>query len=216
VREFTEESVPATVVDRALDAALLAPNSSNMQTWDFHWVRSPAKKTKLVEACLNQTAACTAAELVVAVANPRKWRANNAEILRRLTAAGAAEQVLKYYGKLMPFVYGMQLLAPFKWLIFNLLGLVKPTPRRPWSARDRAEVCIKSCTLACQNLMLALRAQDFDSCPMEGFDEARVARLLSLPRGARVVMVVAIGKRTPTGIWGDRLRLGRERSVKTV
>lgn len=216
VREFTTESVPVDVVDKALDAALLAPNSSNLQTWEFYVVRDPAKKQALVKACLSQTAARTAQELIVAVANPAKWKVNNAEIHRRLTGAGAPAPVLHYYGKLMPFVYGMQLLAPLKWVLFNVLGLFKPTPRRPWSPRDRAEVCIKSCALGCQNLMLAFRAQGFDTCPMEGFDESRVARLLGLRRGSRVVMVVAVGKRAPAGVWGEQMRLPRDGSVLAV
>ena len=74
----------------------------------------------------------------------------------------------------MPFLYGFQILAPLKWLMFNIRGFFVPTPRKPWSPRDRAEICIKSAALACQNFMLAISAQGFDTCPMEGFDESRV------------------------------------------
>src|SRR6185312_13814880 len=39
--------VPQAVIDHALDLAMLAPNSSNLQPWEFHWVRTPEKKAEL-------------------------------------------------------------------------------------------------------------------------------------------------------------------------
>ena len=44
--------------ERALEHASLAPNSSNMQLWEFHWVRDEEKG--VVHTCLNQSAARTA------------------------------------------------------------------------------------------------------------------------------------------------------------
>jgi len=63
--------------------------------------------------------------------------------------------------------------------------------------------------------MLALRAAGYDSCAMEGFDEPRVKRLLKLPRAARVVMVIAAGRRAEGGVM--RLyRFERGRYVQRV
>ncbi|NJL25243.1 MAG: hypothetical protein HC902_08725 [Calothrix sp. SM1_5_4] len=44
VRKFTSAPVPAELVERAVAAAVKAPNSSNTQTWGFHWVKAPEKK----------------------------------------------------------------------------------------------------------------------------------------------------------------------------
>ena len=57
VRKFTDKPIPAEVLDDCLDMAMLAPNSSNLQQWEFYVVKSPDKRAKLVEACLNQNAA---------------------------------------------------------------------------------------------------------------------------------------------------------------
>ncbi|GAH00099.1 unnamed protein product [marine sediment metagenome] len=43
-REFRDEKVPEEVMRRCLELALLAPNSSNLQSWEFYWVRDEAKK----------------------------------------------------------------------------------------------------------------------------------------------------------------------------
>jgi nitroreductase len=49
--------------------------------------------------------------------------------------------------------------------------------------------------LAAQTLMLAASARGVDSCPMEGFSAPRVARLLDLPRGSVIPLIVALGYR---------------------
>ena len=78
VRIFTEEKIKEEDFTKCLDLALLAPNSSNLQVWEFYWVKTNSLKEKLREYCLNQSAARTAQELVVCVARPDKWRKNNA------------------------------------------------------------------------------------------------------------------------------------------
>ena len=73
VRKFTDRKIPKDVLDACLDLALLAPSSCNLQPWEFHVVQSPEKRKKLVEACMSQNAATTAAELIVVVARTQNW-----------------------------------------------------------------------------------------------------------------------------------------------
>jgi nitroreductase len=75
---------------------------------------------------------------------------------------------------------------------------------------------VKSTALACENFMLAIRAQDFDTCPMEGFDKKRVHALLTLPGDAVITMVIGVGRRGPKGVTLPRMRGDRKRFVKTV
>jgi nitroreductase len=56
-----------SAVTRSLERALLAPNSSNLQLWEFYRVASPDKKAMLAKFCLGQNAAKTAKELIVVV-----------------------------------------------------------------------------------------------------------------------------------------------------
>jgi nitroreductase len=43
VRVFEEDTkIPDDIVHKCLDAALQAPNSSNLQPWEFYWVKDPA------------------------------------------------------------------------------------------------------------------------------------------------------------------------------
>jgi len=217
IRKYTSRAVPAEVIQKALDAALLAPNSSNLQTWEFYWVKSADKKAKLVEACMSQSAARTAQELVVIVANPALWKKTNPKMAEFITTVNAPKLVATYYQKLVPFTYGTWYLAPLKWLIYNGVGLFRPMVRTPVSHRDVQEVAVKSAALASENFMLAITAQGFSTCPMEGFDECRVKRLLKLPFGSRVVMVISVGEADPVrGTWGPQVRFDRDWFVKEV
>ncbi len=52
--------------------------------------------------------------------------------------------------------------------------------------------------------MVAMADENYDTCPMEGFDSTtRVKRILKLPYGAEINRVVSCGIRAEVGVWGD-------------
>lgn len=210
-RVYTQEAIPEEVMRRCLELTLLAPNSSNLQPWEFYWVRDNAKKAELARLCLQQPAATTAQELVVCVARLDTWNRNRKLMLDAMERSGreVPESALSYYRKLVPLAYGqgpLSVFGPIKKLIFWLLALSKPMPRGPAGKADMRVWAHKSTALGCQNLMLSLRAFGYDSCPMEGMDPTRVRKLLGLPRTAEICMVISAGKRAETGIYGDQIR----------
>ncbi len=219
IRRFTDEGVPDAVVDKALDAAVWAPNSSNVQTWNFYWVKDPAKLVDMATACLNQSAARTARHLVVVTANPRLWQRSLPLLQEWTDKANAPRAVRTYYEKLIPLTYRwgwFNVVGLFKWASFNIAGMFRAVPRGPAFRRDLEEVAIKSAALASENFVLAVAAQDFDTCMMEGFDEVRVRRVLGLSWRERVVMVIAVGKAAKPGTWGPPFRIPREMVVHKV
>ncbi len=210
-RVFTGEPVPESVMRKCLDLTLLAPNSSNLQPWEFYWVRDAQKKQELARLCLGQPAATTAQELVVCVARLDTWERNRRMMLELLEApeSRAPEAALTYYRKLVPLAYHQgpwYLLGPVKKFLFWCLAWKKPMPRGPAGKSDMRVWAHKSTALACENLMLAFRAYGYDSCPMEGIDEARIRKLLQLPRSAEISMVISAGKRADNGIYGPQIR----------
>lgn len=209
IRVYDETPIPEKVMEECLELALLAPNSSNLQTWEFFWVRSPEKKAELVRLCLSQPSARTAQELVVAVARPDYWKINRNRMLESLTAHGEKGAGYQYYNKIVVLAYSLgflNLMGFFKRIWVYLRGLNQVTPRIPSSVSDMETWAQKSTALACQNLMLSLRAAGFDSCPMEGMDAVRVKKLLNLPKAAKICMVISAGKRAPNGVYGPRIR----------
>ena len=55
--------------------------------------------------------------------------------------------------------------------------------------------------------MISMAAKGYDTCPMEGSDTWRVKRLLNLPIGAEINMIVSCGIRKPEGVYGERFRI---------
>ncbi len=211
VRKFKPTLVPDEVIHKALNAALKAPNSSNLQPWEFYWVKSPKKKADLIEACLFQGTAKTASHLVVAVSRLDTWKRNRDILVQQMQESGPlTPQVKDYYFKIIPFIYTQDpfgILSLIKYLGLNIYGLFKPMFRKPVSQADLFEVVTKSTALACENFMLAITAQGFGCCPMEGFDESRVKNILNLNSKSHVVMVLGVGEIDPAGIFGPQYRV---------
>jgi nitroreductase len=219
IRQFTTEVVPDEVIEKALDAAILAPNSSNSQTWNFYWVQTPEKKAKLVKYCLNQSAARKASQLIVVTADPSLWRRSRPHLEKWVRDANAPNLVVEYYRRVLPYVYRwgfLNSLAPFKFLFSLVIGMFRPIMRGPCSRRDIQEVALKSAAFAAENFVLAISAQGYSSCMMEGFDEWRVCRLLNLGWAERVAMVIGVGREAERGTWGPRFRLPKSEVVKKI
>ena len=60
-----EKPIDTAVVKKCLEQASLAPNSSNMQLWEFYHITSKETIQKIAPFCFNQNAARTAQQLVV-------------------------------------------------------------------------------------------------------------------------------------------------------
>jgi nitroreductase len=217
VRRFDATPLPEAVLDDCLDMALLAPNSSNLQPWEFHVVKTPALQKKMVAACLGQNAARTAQALVVVVARTRTWKEHCRLMLEQWPEETVPKIVADYYRRLAKIHYTqgpLNVLGLGKRALAAVAGLRRAVPRGPFTQADMKVWAAKSVALGAENFMLAMRAHGFDTCPMEGFDEHRVRHLLQLPPDAFVVMVIGCGRRAADGVYHPRLRFERERFVK--
>lgn len=220
-----DATIDDTIIRKAIERATLSPNSSNMQMWEFYWAKTAAKRQALAYACMNQSAARTAAHLLVFVTRQDKWKSRAQWHLDFLKEKFAGKDLnkrekrsLKYYSKIMPLLYRNDFLGLntlWRTLIMLYIGLRKPIMRITNHA-DQRVVCHKSCALAAQTFMMSLAADGYDSCPMEGFDVNRVRKILNLPRAAEVTMIIACGIASPDGIYEERRRLPFEEVIFEV
>ncbi len=207
-------------VKYCLELATLSPNSSNMQLWEFYQITQPDLLARISKACLNQTATATAPEIVIFVTRQDLYRKRakfvldfEKENVRRYSPAERQEKRIKdrelYYGRLMPFIYArfFGILGFFRVILAKTIGLFRPIMREV-SESDMRVVVNKSCALAAQTFMIAMANEKYDTCPLEGFDSKQIKKLLKLPRGAGINMVIPCGIRDGNkGIWGDRGRV---------
>ncbi|WOE31603.1 MULTISPECIES: nitroreductase family protein [unclassified Acinetobacter] len=219
VRKFTDKAIPNDVLDACLDLALLAPNSSNLQPWTFYVVQQADNKKKLVKACLGQLAAKTAAELIVCVARTDRIDEMAAKNLSAFPFPEVPAAVKKYY-KIIPYNYKtgyFNAFGHFKKLAFGVARtLDKQLPVTAFNPADAKLWASKTTALACENLVLALRAYGFDSCMMEGFDEPLIRQLLNLNDQQYPVMVIAAGERAKDGVFFPQYRFDRDLFIQKL
>lgn len=221
IRVFDKEKpIDPERVKHCLELATLAPNSSNMQLWEFYHIIQPGVLAKVSRACLDQKATSTASQVVVFVVRRDMYRKHAKFVLeferKNVQRNSPKERQAKrikdrelYYGILMPFVYArfLGILGLFRKLLANIISIFRPMMLEV-SECDMRVVAHKSCGLAAQTFMIAMANEGYDTCPLEGLDSRRLKRLLKLPYGAEINMVVSCGIRDGNkGIWGDRCRL---------
>ncbi|USD26645.1 nitroreductase family protein [Flagellimonas marinaquae] len=219
VRNYKEEAIDEEVVKHCLQMATLAPNSSNMQLWEFYHITNPEVLKKLSVACLDQQAATTAQQLVVFVTRQDLHRTRERDMLKletknvqknspREKQEARIKRWQLYYGRVMPFLYArfFGVLGVIRKIMVNIVGLFRPMVYQV-SESDMNVVVHKTCALAAQTFMLAMSSKGYDTCPMEGFDSKRAKRILKLPYGAQINMIISCGIRAEGGVWGDRMRI---------
>ena len=203
IRNFSEEIVPDHIIQDAIFSATQAPSSSNMQPWQFVWVKSEAAKARISKICLSQRTTQNASSFVIVLARVDRWKETQQHILTQLNSLDETSNpdialAKNYYTTVVPQIYDIGLFGIkgiIRRLNLSFKGLFKPVFRVPFNKSGLFKIAVKSCSMAAQNLMLHLQSEGYDCCPMEGFDEIRLSKELSLTKNFRPILVVAIGKR---------------------
>lgn len=154
----------------------LAPSSFNMQNYRILVVRDPEIRQQIRAAAWDQPQVTDASVLFIMCADLRAHLADPADYWSH-----APEEVQNILGPMIkPFYEGNDTLI-----------------------RDEA---MRSAALAGMTLMLAAKNMGYDSCPMIGFDAAKVAELINLPENHAIGFMIPVGKQSQPG-WerGDRL-----------
>ena len=154
----------------------LAPSSFNMQNYRILVVRDPEIRQQIRAAAWDQPQVTDASVLFIMCADLTSHLADPADYWSH-----APEEVQNILGPMIkPFYEGNDTLI-----------------------RDEA---MRSAALAGMTLMLAAKDMGYDSCPMIGFDAAKVAELINLPENYAIGFMIPVGKQSQPG-WerGDRL-----------
>lgn len=218
-RVYKDMPIDTKLVKQCIHNATLAPNSSNLQLWEFYHITSENTLSKIAEACFGQNAAETAQQLLVVVTRKDLWSQRAKANLKYIDESYGAENLNErdqkhkkraksYYGKMMPFLYTdfLGILGGLKYIAAQVIGLFKPMYRQT-RLSDMRIVAHKSAALAAENFMISMAAIGYDTCPMEGSDTLRIKQILKLPRGAEINMILGCGIRDDKGIYGPRFRV---------
>ncbi len=151
-------------ITELLSLATLSPTAFNIQNWRFVLVKDPELRKEIRNVSWDQAQVTDCSLLVILCADLKAW-----------------EKAPERYWKNAP--------APVQEFILPAIeGYYQDNEQ---AQRDEA---MRSCGIAAQTLMLAAKAMAYDSCPMDGFDFAAVAKLINLPSDHVIALFVAIGK----------------------
>lgn len=217
VREFDGGPVDDEDIRAVLAEAQLAPSSNNLQPYRFHWVKDPHLREAVAAACHHQRAASSASALIVLAVSSNyclqtldglSEHIEHCTELSETSKAYHRKQIKNYrrFGYIGRLGLWTPLMALASWIAPALTLLPLGTSRmQHWAVRGSF--------FAAQTLLLAATARGLDSCPMEGFSALKVARLLKLPRGTVIPLVIALGRRAPDARIEPRWRVGFDRVV---
>lgn len=176
VRAFDpQQRLSAAEQRELLELAMLSPTAFNLQHWRFLVVEDAELRRQLRAVAWDQPQVTDAGLLVLLCADLASWEKQAARVWQ--DAPQAVQDAL------LPAIDG----------IFRD------------QAQNQRDEAMRSCGIAAQTLMLAARGMGYDSCPMDGFDFAAVARLVNLPADHCIGLMLAIGR----GIAPAAPRIGR-------
>ena len=177
VKHYDPDHVmPETDLAELIRLTKLAPSSFNMQNYRILVVRDPEIRQQIRAAAWDQPQVTDASVLFIMCADLTSHLADPADYWTH---------------------------APVE--IQNILGpMIKPFYEgNDTLIRDEA---MRSAALSGMTLMLAAKDMGYDSCPMIGFDAAKVAELIHLPENYAIGFMIPVGKQSQPG-WerGDGL-----------
>lgn len=218
VRDFLKENLDISIVKECIKNATLAPNSSNLQLWEFYHIISDEVKANISKSCFDQPAAKTANQFVIIVTRKDLWKRrrdfnlnfilNKFKDLSDVKSMKKRKNAINYYKLLIPTLYGnfLKITGFIKYLNVSIIGLFRPMYREVTST-DLRVVVHKSAALAAQNFMLSMRFNGYDTCPMEGFDSKRIKKIINIPNSAEINMVIGCGIGSEKGVYSEQFRV---------
>ena len=160
-----EHQMTDAEVRELMEHAILSPTAFNIQHWRFVHVKNKDIRQQIREASWNQSQVTDASTLLVLCADLNAWE----------------KEPQRYWRNAPQQVQDMMLPTIENFYTNHHQG-----------QRDES---IRSAGMAAMNIMLMAKEMGYDSCPMDGFDFDKVARLINLPHDHIIVMMITIGKK---------------------
>lgn len=152
-------------INQLLEAAILSPTSYNIQNWRFVIVTKQELKDQLCALSYGQRQVAESSLVIILCADLKAWDKDPERYW-----INTPEEQRKSIAKAIRQSY----------------------TGNPTLEKDEA---MRSCGFAAQTIMLAAKSMGYDTCPMEGFDFAKVGKLINLPFDHIISMMVVVGKK---------------------
>ena len=136
VRDFLNKNINILTVKKCIKNATLAPNSSNLQLWEFYHIINSELKVNISKACFDQPAAKTANQFVIIVTRKDLWKSrrdfnlnfilNKFKDLDDKKSIRKKKNAINYYKLLIPTLYGnfLRITGFLKYINVSMIGFL--------------------------------------------------------------------------------------------
>lgn len=162
----SEFKIPQHDFECLIEHMLQAPSSFNIQHWRVVNIEDRELREQLKEAAWGQQQVVDASLLFILCADIKAWQKTPEQCWQN-----APSDV-------------REMMLPMMQDFYN---------EKEQLQRDEA---LRSVGIVAQTAMLTAKAMGYDSCPMIGFDQQKVAELINLPDDHLIGMMLAIGRAT--------------------
>jgi nitroreductase len=152
-------------IQELMSHVILSPTAFNIQHWRFIRVVDTAKRQQIKAASWEQAQVTDASLLLVLCADLNAWE----------------KQPERYWRD-----------APQDVQNFLLPAIADYYTNHHQAQRDE---CFRSASIAAMSIMLVAKGMGYDSCPMDGFDFDKVAKIIDLPHDHIITMMITVGKK---------------------
>ena len=156
--------IPQKDIDCLLEHMMEAPTAFNLQHWRLVQIKDTSLREKMREAAWGQEQVTEASLLFILCADLSAWETTVQQCWKD---APEDTQAL-----MLPMIHDFY-------------------AGKEQLQRDEA---IRSVGIVAQTAMLTAKALGYDSCPMMGFDQQKVAELIQLPDDHIIGMMLVVGK----------------------
>ncbi|MGB5964213.1 MAG: NAD(P)H-dependent oxidoreductase [Sulfurimonadaceae bacterium] len=152
------KKIPDEEISFILEAGRKSPSSFGMEAWKFLVITNEELKAKLRPACWDQVQVTSCSHLVIVLAGIENVKVESGIPEKRFRRREMPQETLDFY---------MELYAGHLQKVLSSDENIYA-----WTAKQTA--------IAAANMMTAAAFVGIDSCPIEGFDKAKVEEILEL------------------------------------
>ena len=172
-KRFRDAKIDEQLFEQVLEFGRMSPSSFGMEPWRFIVMTDPALRETIRPFCWDQPQITECSHLVVITADNECILPGTAYVKKMFARRELSEEACVRY-----------------------LARYESHMAPQFHSREAVEAWThKQCYIAAANMMTGAASLGIDSCPIEGFETAELARALALEPARSVALVVAFGYR---------------------
>ncbi|MCB0323660.1 MAG: nitroreductase family protein [Bdellovibrionales bacterium] len=196
-RHFSNRPIRDQIVYELLELANRAPSGFNLQPWHYVLVRDPELRGLVHHVALQQSQILEAPITVVFVADPDTWKTTYPAILDQSVRSGAmTSDYARFCLREVSTFFGLGPLGVggfVKRLSLPLRRIKHPSAPALTSRAEALHYVRAHTMLSAATFMVAAAGAGLATCPIEGFDEERLKKLLVVPRSMTIPVIIPVG-----------------------